>query len=61
MKIQKLNRKQVYQTIYLSRFNLILKHILGTKIEKTNKLSRKLNQKVGIEKNKKNQTLIEKQ
>ena len=53
MKIQKLNRKQVYQTIYLSRFNLILKHIPGTKIEKTNRLSRKLDQKVDIEKNKK--------
>jgi len=35
--------------------------VLGTKIEKADKLSRKLDWKVGIEKNNKNQTLIKEQ
>ena len=35
--------------------------MLGTKIEKADKLSRKLDWKVGIEKNNKNQTLIKEQ
>ena len=51
MKAQKLNRKQVYWIFYLLRFNFTLKHILGTKIEKTDRLSRRLDWKVSIEKN----------
>ena len=34
MKVQKLNTRQDYWILYLSRFNFILKHVLGTKIEK---------------------------
>jgi len=35
MKTQKLNRKQAYWTLYLSRFDFILKYVLGTKIKTT--------------------------
>jgi len=35
-----------------------LKHVLGTKIEKANGLSRRLDWKVGVENNNKNQKLI---
>ena len=55
MKVQKLNRRQAYQTLYLSRFDFTLKYILGTKMKKTN---RRLDQKVGVEKYNENQTLI---
>ena len=42
----------------MSRFDLTLKHILETKMEKANRLSKRLDWKVGIEKN---QTLIKEQ
>ncbi len=58
MKTQKLNRKQAYQALYLSRFNFILKYILKIKVGKTDELSRRPDQKVSIRKNNKNQTLI---
>ena len=38
-----------------------MKHIPGTKIEKVDKLSRRLDWKIGIEKDNKNQTLIKEQ
>ena len=38
-----------------------MKHVLGTKIEKADELSRRLDWKVGIKKNNKNQILIKKQ
>ena len=49
MKVQKLNKRQAYQILYLSRFNFTLKHIPDTKMEKANGLSRRLNQKVEVE------------
>ena len=49
MKVQKLNRRQDYQALYLSRFDFTLKHVLGTKIRKANGLSRRLDQRVGVE------------
>ena len=55
MKVQKLNRRQAYQTLYLSRFDFTLKYILGTKMKKTD---RRLDQKVEVEKYNENQTLI---
>ena len=61
MKIQKLNRKQAYQTLYLLRFNFTLKHILGTKIERADKLSRRSDQKVETENDNSNQILIKEQ
>ena len=42
----------------MSRFNFILKHVPGTKIEKVDGLSRQLDWKVGVEKNNDNQIFI---
>ena len=58
MKVQKLNRRQVRQTLYLSRFDFTLKNILGIKMEKANRLSRRLDQKVKVENNNSNQIFI---
>ena len=58
MKAQKLNKRKAYQVLYLSRFNFILKHVLGIKMRKADRLSRRLDQKVGVEKNDKNQKVI---
>ena len=49
MKAQKLNRRQAYWALYLSRFNFTLKHVLGTKIGKADGLSRQLDWKIGME------------
>ena len=58
MKTQKLNRQQARQVLYLSRFNFILKHVPEVKIRKANSLSRRPDQKVGIEKDNENQVFI---
>jgi len=42
----------------LSRFNLTLKYVQGTKMEKADRLSRKPDWKIGIEKNNENQIFI---
>jgi len=48
----------IRQVLYLLRFNFTLKYVPGTKIEKADRLSRKLDWKVRVEKNNKNQKLI---
>ena len=58
MKAQKLNYRQVRWALYLSRFNFILKHVLGTKMGKIDRLSRRLDWKVGVEKDNDNQVVI---
>jgi len=58
MKAQKLNRRQARWALYLSRSNFTLKHVPGTKIRKTDKLSRQLDWKVRVEKNNDNQIFI---
>ena len=58
MKAQKLNQRQAQWALYLSRFNFILKHVPGTKMGKTDGLSRKSDWKVGVDKDNENQTLI---
>jgi len=40
------------------RFDFILKHISGTKMEKADRLSRQLDWKVGVDKNNENQVFI---
>ena len=42
MKAQKLNRRQARQALYLSRFDFTLKHVLETKMEKADGLSKRL-------------------
>ena len=42
----------------MSRFNFTLKHVPGARVEKLDRLSRKPDQKVGIENDNKNKKLI---
>ena len=58
MKAQKLNKRQAHQALYLSRFDFILKHVPETKVGKTDGLSRRLDQKVGVENDNNNQVFI---
>ena len=58
MKAQKLNRRQARWVLYLLRFNFILKHIPGTRIEKADGLSRISDWKVGVEKDNEDHILI---
>jgi len=58
MKVQKLNHRQARWALYLSRFDFTLKHVLETKIEKANGLSRQPDWKVRVEKNNENQIVI---
>jgi len=56
--VQKLNRRQARWALYLSRFNLILKHIPGSKMGKANSLSRRPDWEVGVERNNENKMLV---
>ena len=56
--MQKLNRRQAHWVLYLSRFNFTLKHVLRIKMRKADELSKRLDWKVGIEKNNDNQVFI---
>ena len=58
MKAQKLNQRQACWVLYLSRFDFTLKYVLETKMGKVDGLSRRLNWKVGIEKDNDNQVFI---
>ena len=58
MKAQKLNRRQARWALYLFRFDFILKHVPGTKMGKADRLSRRADWKVGIDKDKDNQIFI---
>jgi len=61
MKVQKLDRRQAQYMLYLLKFDFILKHVLGIKMEKADGLSRRSDWKVGVEKDNENQTLIKEQ
>ena len=58
MKVQKLNRRQAQQVLYLSRFDFTLKHVPGMKMGKADRLSKRLDWKVGVDKDNKNQVII---
>jgi len=58
MRAQKLNQRQARWALYLSRFNFILKHVLGARIEKVDRLSRRSDWKVGVDRNNENQVII---
>jgi len=58
MKAQKLNWKQAQWALYLSRYDFILKHVLGVRIGKADKLSRRSDWKVGVEKDNEDQVII---
>jgi len=61
MSNQKLNRRQARWALYLSRFNFVLKHISGSKMEKMDGLSRRLNWEVRVEKDNEEQILVKKE
>ena len=58
MKAQKLNRRQAHWALYLSRFDFTLKHVPEAKIGKVDRLSRRVDWKVGVEKDNENQVFI---
>ena len=58
MKAQKLNQRQARQTLYLSRFNFRLKHVLGSKMGKADSLSKRLDQEVGVKRDNENEILV---
>jgi len=58
MKVQKLNQRQARWALYLSRFDFTLKHVPGTRMGKADGLSRRLDWKVGTEKDNDNQIII---
>ena len=58
MKAQKLNRRQARWALYLSRFNFILKYIVGTKMGKADRLSKRVDWKVEVEKDNEDQVFI---
>jgi len=61
MKVQKLNRQQARWALYLSRFDFALKHISGTKIGKTDSLSRRPDWEVEVERDNEDETLVKKE
>ena len=58
MKAQKLNQRQARWTLYLSRFDFTLKHVLGNKMGKADSLSRRPDWEVGVEKDNKDEMLV---
>ena len=58
MRVQKLNRRQAQWILYLSRFDFTLKHIPETRMGKVDGLSRRLDWKVGMERDNDNQIII---
>jgi len=58
MRAQKLNQRQARWALYLSRFNFILKHVPEARIEKVDRLSRRSDWKVGVDRDNENQVII---
>ena len=58
MKAQKLNRRQAKWALYLSMFDFILKHVVGSKMGKADGLSRRVDWKIGVDRDNDNQVLI---
>jgi len=58
MKAQKLNYRQARWTLYLSRFDFTLKHIPESRMGKADSLSRRLDWKVGVERDNGNKMLM---
>jgi len=58
MKAQKLNRRQARWALYLSRFDFVLKHVLGSKMRKADSLSRRPDWEVGVERDNEDKTLV---
>jgi len=61
MSNQKLNYRQAQWALYLLKFNFILKHIPESKIEKADRLSRRPDWEIGVEKDNEEQILVKKE
>jgi len=61
MSSQKLNRRQAKWTLYLSRFDFILKHVPESSMGRANSLSRHLDWQVEIERDNKDRVLVKKE
>ena len=55
---QKLNRRQARWALFLSRFDFVLKHVLGSKMGKADGLSRRPDWRKGVEKDNEDRTLV---
>jgi len=53
-----LNKRQARWALYLSRFDFTLKHVLETKMGKADRLSKRLDWKVGVKNDNDNQIFI---
>ena len=53
-----MNRRQARWALYLSRFDFTLKHVAKAKMEKVDRLSRRSDWKVGVDKDNENQVFI---
>ena len=58
MKAQKLNQRQAWWALYLSRFDFTLKHVPGIKMGKADELSKWSDWKIGVDKDNENQIFI---
>jgi len=58
MKAQKLNRRQARWSLYLSRFNFALKHVVGKSMGRADSLSRRVNWAEGVERDNENQVML---
>jgi len=61
MSNQKLNRRQARSALYLSRFDFILKHVSGSRMGRVDRLSRRPDWEVGVERDNEEQTLVKKE
>ena len=61
MSNQKLNYRQVRQALYLFRFDSTLKYMPDSSMEKTDSLSRCLDQQIGVERDNKDKVLVKKE
>ena len=58
MKAQKLNRRQVRWSLYLSRFDSALKHVASKSMGRADSLSRRVDWVEGVERDNENQVIL---
>jgi len=61
MSNQKLNRRQARWVLYLSRFDFVLKHVPGNRMGKADRLSRRSDWEIGVEKDNEEQMLVKRE
>ena len=58
IKAQNLNRRQARWSLYLSRFDFILKYVAGKSMERADSLSRRVDWAEGVERDNENQVML---